>query len=586
MAKKPATGLVHLKAAIGKCRAALLAVAVFSAAINALMLTASLYSLQVFDRVLTSRSTDTLMFLTLAAALALVALWLLEWMRGRVMVGIGTWLDAKLGPQLFHYVSVYPEAAQAQNIPPSQPMRDLVTVRTFVSGQGLFPLMDAPWSPVVLCLVFLLHPLLGWVAILGCLVLILLAVANDFSTRGKLEESSRHTLEANQFADGAVRNADATRAMGLSPHLGRRWTRNNEAALADLAAASNRGGGIGALSKLFRQVLQVGVMGLGAWLVLKGEMTAGAMIAASILAARALAPMEQAISVWRQAAQARESHARLKEFLNAVPADTAEMKFPRPEGKLTVQDLVYGHPGTREPILRGVSFALDPGDSVAILGPMGSGKTTLAKLMVGSLRPAAGSVRLDGTNVAEWSAVDRGPYIGYLPQTIDLFRGTVRDNIARMGEPDDAKVVEAARATGGHEMIAALPQMYETQIGEGGVQVSGGQRQRIGMARALYGEPAFVVLDEPNASLDQQGDQALGDLLKLLKQRKATTVVVTHRLEAIGQVDKILILRDGRVALFGPAAEIRQKLAEAARQQQAALAAQRVRMVKPESGNG
>ncbi len=556
-------GAAFLRQTLRRCRGALATAGAFSFVINLLMLTGSLYSLQVFDRVLTSRSVSTLIYLSLIALAALLVLWLLDLARAQVMTAIGTWFDERLGPRLLAAA-----AAGTAPTPPgpaaAQPLRDRALLRNFLVGPHLFPIMDAPWAPVLLLVLFMLHPLLGAIALGGAVILLALAAARDRLTKTALERAAALTSEGVYDSEVLVRNADSVRAMGLMPHIAQRWTARNATALGYIRHAAFRANLLSSFSRLIRQVLQIAMLGVGAWLALKGEITAGALIASSIFVARALAPMELAIAAARQAVSARQAYRRIETFIDGAEGQRADAMLFRVKGRVSAEDVIYAFPGGKEPTLKGVSFKLEPGESMAIMGPSGSGKTTLSRLMVGALRPNAGAVRIDGADVAGWNAEQRGPHVGYVAQSVELFRGTVEENIARMGEPVTARVTEAAELARAHEMIQTLPAAYRTPIGEAGLGLSGGQRQKIGLARALYGEPRLVVLDEPNAHHDQHGEVTLIDTIKDLKQRGVTVAVVTHRPSLVEHVDKILILRDGKVAIFGPRLEVLSRLTPSA----------------------
>ncbi len=543
-----------LRETLAACRGGFRVVVLCSLAINLLMMTAPLYMLQVFDRVIASQSTDTLLYLTLIALVALVALGALEVVRGRSMVKLGTWLDARLSVPVLS--ASLAGAAQSNREPSVQGLRDLSTLRGFVTGSAVFPILDAPWTPLFLAVIFLLHPLLGLLAVFGAAILLALALGNDLTSRRLIERSGAASIAALRQAEAATRNVDTVMAMGLLGNLVKRWRGANESTLDLLARASHRSGAFTAAAKGFRLALQIAMLGLGAWLVIGAELTAGGMIASSILLGRALSPVDQAINSWKSAVGARAAYIRIKEILNAAPARGAAMALPAPEGALSVENLTYAHPGTTETILRGLSFQLEPGESLGIIGPTASGKTTLARLLVGNLEPTAGQVRLDSADVWQWDSEDLGRYLGYLPQDVELFGASVRENIARLGEVEPAEVVAAAKLAQVHELILRLPQGYETEIGHGGAVLSGGQRQRIALARAMFGAPRLVVLDEPNANLDQSGEAALVAALGALRDLKATTVVIAHRPSILRHVDKILVLRPDGPAAFGPRDEI------------------------------
>lgn len=543
-----------LKETLSACRGMFAAVVVFSLFINLLLLTGPLYMLQVFDRVITSRSTDTLLYLTLIALLALLTLALLEMVRTRVMVGLSTWLDARIsGSVLTGSVA----ASLSQPGKPSvQGLRDIATFRTFLTGPGMFPILDAPWTPIFLAVIFLMHPLLGWLALSGAIVLFALAIANEIATRTLLLQSGGASIEALQQAETAVRGANVIEAMGMMPSLVRRWQKKNNAVLGFQSRASVRAGIITALSKFVRQGLQIGVLGTGAWLVLHNEATPGVMIAASILMSRALAPVEQAIGSWKSAIAARNAYKRVQKQLEAMPARGETMALPSPRGQVQVEGATFFYPGMSEATLRNIEFRLEPGEAMGLIGSTAAGKTTLAGLLVGILRPRVGHVRLDGADVADWDSEDLGKHIGYLPQDIELFSGTVRDNIARMGDADPEAVISAAQLAGVHELVLQMPAGYDTEIGDGGAALSGGQRQRIGLARALFGNPKFVVLDEPSASLDGAGEEALINAIATLKSRGSTLVVIAHRPSILRDVDKVLVLQNGTVEAFGSRDEV------------------------------
>ncbi|MEE9210709.1 MAG: type I secretion system permease/ATPase [Kiloniellales bacterium] len=543
-----------LREAFGACRGGFRVVTLCSFGINVLMLTAPLYMLQVFDRVIASRSTDTLLYLTLIALAALVTLGALEVVRGRTMVKLGTWLDARLSVPVL--AGSLAGAAEGNREPSVQGLRDLATLRGFVTGPAVFPILDAPWTPLFIVVIFLLHPLLGLLAVFGAAVLLCLAVANDLASRRLIERSGSASIRALRQAEAAARNVDAVMAMGLLGNLVQRWRSANEDTLELLARASRRSGAFTAASKVFRLALQIAMLGMGAWLVIGAELTAGGMIAASILLGRALAPVDQAINSWKSALGARAAYKRLKQVLAAAPAPEQAMALPAPEGALIVEGLAYAYAGAAEPILRGLDFQLAPGESLGIIGPTAAGKTTLSRLLVGNLRPLAGHVRLDGADVWHWNAEDLGRYLGYLPQDVELFGAKVRENIARLGAAETEDVVRAARLAQVHDLILRLPEGYETEVGDGGAVLSGGQRQRVALARALFGAPRLVVLDEPNANLDQSGEAALLGALNELRDQGVTTVVIAHRPSILRHVDKILVLRPGAPAAFGPRDEI------------------------------
>jgi PrtD family type I secretion system ABC transporter len=531
-----------------------LAVIGFSFAINLLMLSSPLYMLQVYDRVLTSQSIDTLILLTAIIGIALLTLGVLEAVRTSLMVSMSSWLDRQLSGALLT-ASIYGTVRHGKeaNV---QSLRDLATFRGFLTGPAIFPVMDAPWVPVYLGVIYLLHPMLGWIALGGAIALFIIAVINELITRSKLQASGNASIRALNQANAAVRNADVIEAMGFLPNLVERWHKVNGEGLDYQASASHRSGMLTASSKFLRLALQTAMLGGGAYFAVAGEMTPGAMIAASILMGRALSPVEQAITSWKSAIAARDAYKRIREQLSNTPIRGLAMPMPVPEGEILVENLSFAFPGTRKALLKNLSFKLNPGEMLGLIGPSGSGKTTLARAMLGNLLPMSGHARIDSMDAVEWEAEDRGKHVGYLPQDVELFGGSIRENIARMdqGEPDD--IVAAAKLAGVHEMISRMPEGYDTQIGEGGMTLSGGERQRVALARALYGAPRFVVLDEPNASLDSEGELSLIKALTTLKSKKVTTVVIAHRPAVLQHVDKILIIKDGAIQAFGPRDEV------------------------------
>jgi PrtD family type I secretion system ABC transporter len=527
----------------------------FSLAINLLILTPSLYMMQVYDRVITTGHLETLLFLTGLAAVALLVLTTLDSLRSSVMVRVGCWLNDRLGP-VFLASSI---RAQLQGeTAGAQPLRDLSQVQNFIASQGLTVFFDAPWVIVFVALIWLLHPVLGAIALVTAVVLLLLSIANELITRQANVKASLSQIVAMQQAEAAIRNAEVVHAMGMHPAVIRRWQVQNSEAMQATSSAAERGGILVGLTKFVRFFAQIAVLGAGAYLVIHSTLSAGTMIAASILLGRALAPVEIAMTAWRNFSATRIAYARLKARLNDHVVDGERGKLPPPRGHLLIQNLSYG---TRERmILRNVSFEAKPGESIAVIGPSAAGKSTLCRLIVGILAPTAGQIRLDGSEIMHWDPVQLGRYIGYVPQDVELFAGSVRENIARMGAIHDRAVVEAAKLAHAHEMIQHLPDGYETQIGEGGLRLSGGQRQRIGLARAVYGDPRLIVLDEPNANLDQAGESALSTAIHDLKKRDVALIIVGHRPSTLAQADSVVLLRDGRVELFGPRDATLQKL--------------------------
>ncbi len=558
MSRSPAPVAALLKEALSQVRRALVIVGAFSLALNLLMLTAPLYMFQVFDRVLGSGRVETLLLLTLIAGFALMTYGALEAIRQRLLARVSTWLSLAASDDL---IDRSVRAATRGARFGGQPLRDLATIRSFLGGQGVTPLFDAPWMPIFLGVLFLMHPILGMLAVGAAIILFCLAVLNEVLTRKPLGEASGLQSTLLNQTDAAVANAEVLEAMGMTKGLVKRWMRQNAEVLTRQQAAADRSGMLLGATKFTRLFVQVGILGAGAYLVLQGQLTSGAMIAGSVLMSRALAPVEQAIGAWRQLVAARTAYDRLKKVIAALPDREPSIELPEPKGKLEVQGVVYAPPGAAKPILKGVSFALAPGEAMGMIGPSASGKSTLCRLLVGAAPPSSGSVRLDGAEMSQWDAEARGPYIGYLPQDVELFQGTVRDNIARLqSDASDADVVDAAQRAGVHEMILHLPKGYDTEIGPRGAQLSGGQRQRLGLARALFGAPKLIVLDEPNASLDQAGEAALQDSILKAKETGATVILVAHRPAMMKHVDKVLLMRDGQVEAFGPRDQVLAKV--------------------------
>lgn len=522
----------------------------FSFFINLLLLSAPVYMLQVYDRVLSSRSTDTLLFLTLIIGLALLTLGLLEGVRSAIVSRLGVWLDKQFSETVLSN-SIYQPLRSGKN-PNIQGLRDLNSCRTWLSGPELFCFLDAPWAPMFLLFVFLLHPILGYLALAGAIVLFSLAIINEVLTRPLLASANQASVEALQQAESSVRNGDVIEAMGMMPNILKRWGVLNNQAVALQASANFRNSAISSTSRFLRQLLQIGMLGIGAWLVIGGELTPGAMIAGSILMSRALSPVEQAISSWRSAMAARSAYSRLRESLLEAPARVESMQLPAPRGDLSVENLTYMHTGQVEPVLKTINFSVPAGMTLGVIGPSGAGKTTLIRLLLGNLKPRLGHVRLDGMDVSNWNADDLGQYCGYLPQDIELFNGTISENISRLGESDPEKIVEAAKLAGCHELILRLPQGYDTRTGEGGLSLSGGERQRVALARALYGNPRYIVLDEPNASLDAVGEAALLQAIRNIKSAGVTLIIIGHRPGIIQHVDNLLVLNNGQIQDFGP----------------------------------
>jgi PrtD family type I secretion system ABC transporter len=523
-------------------------VAFFSLFVNVLALTSSLYMLQVYDRVLASRSGPTLLYLTLFAAACLATMALLELVRSRMLVRMGVRFDAQLSELVFQQTLNAGRSGQG--------LRDVEMLRSFVTGPTGLALLDAPWIPVYIAIVYLLHPMLGHVALAGGVLLLLLGLWNERSTRVPLAEAGAEMSAGHQFAELSARNAEVVRAMGMLPGLTKVWRRHHDLGIGLQGIASDRAGGISAVTKSMRMFLQVAILGAGAWLVIRQESTAGVMIAASIIMGRGLAPLESAIGGWRGFLLAREAYGRLVESLGGSGDAPETMALPAPKGRLVFDKVSAAPPESRKLTVQDLSFALEPGTCLGITGPSAAGKSTLARLAVGVWRPVTGTVRLDGASVSDYERAALGPHLGYLPQDIELFPGTVAQNIARFGEVDAQKVVEAAQLAGAHAMILALPQGYDTPIGTAGANLSGGQRQRVGLARAFYGNPPLVVLDEPTSNLDAEGETAVRQAMDALRAQGRTVLVIAHRPALLGGTDKLMVVMNGSIASLGPTSEV------------------------------
>jgi len=557
-------GSTPLHQAVQACRSQFIAVGIFSGVVNTLQLTVSLYMMQVFDRVLSTRNLDTLLYLTLIAIAAIGLLALLEAVRSQIMQRIGHWIEQHVAPEGF----VRALEAQLRGRPyRTEALRDLAVCRSYISSPGALALYDVPWVPIYLLVIFILNPLLGALALAGAVLLFGLTLVNEFSTAKLLRQANTASLANQRRADAVSRNAEVIDSMGMQPAIMARWHAGIAEMMPPMTRAADRAAILLSVTKFFRLAVQVAILGVGAYLVLQQEMTSGGSIAGSIIMGRALAPVEQLIGGWKQLVQARQSWRRLATFLAMPRIRPPGIPLPEPTGRLAVERLTYAFPGQGSATIKGVHFALEPGESLAIIGPSAAGKTTLIRLLIGTLQPVSGNVRLDGADVFTWLREDFGRHVGYLPQDVELFDGTVFDNIARMGPAETEQVFEAARLAGCHDLILRLPQGYETVIGDGGQHLSGGQRQLVGLARAMFRRPKFVVLDEPNSNLDGDAEQALLGALRDMKDGGATVILVSHRPVLVQGVDKVLLLRDGVMEMFGPRTEVLKKLMQPARPQ-------------------
>ncbi|MEQ9859727.1 type I secretion system permease/ATPase [Pectobacterium cacticida] len=538
-------------------RRSMWSIGVFSAIVNLLMLSPSLYMLQVYDRVLASGNETTLLMLTLLMAGVALFLAALEWVRSLVVVRLGTRLDLQWNQRVFN--ATFERNLAAGEASAAQALNDLTQLRQFITGNSLFAFFDLPWFPFFLLVLFLIHPMLGLLALGGTIVLVLLAWLNQFLTTSSLAAANHEALQATQLADTQLRNAEVIESMGMLPDLRRRWLGQHYRFITLQNQASERAAVIGAASKHARILLQSLMLGVGAMLAIKGEITPGMMIAGSILVGRVLSPIDQLIGIWKPLSSARQAWHRLNRMMTAYPPRSEVMALPAPLGQLSVEHVVLQTPQGRIR-LQDIHFSLQAGETLAILGASGSGKSTLARLLVATQAPTRGKVRLDGADLSQIDKAVFGPAMGYLPQDVQLFKGTLAENICRFGEHNAEKIVAAAQLAGVHDMILSQPQGYDTPLGADGNGLSGGQRQRIALARAVYGDPCLLVLDEPNASLDNDGELALAQAISHLQRRGATVILITHRPALTTLAHKILVLNQGRQQRFGPARDVLSEL--------------------------
>lgn len=538
-----------LSGAIRRCAPALAAAFVLSLFINATLLVSPIYSMQVYDRVLSSRNLGTLLFLTLIVGAFLTLYGLLEYARSGILIRAGAQFEASLRTPLFEALM---RARQAGAPYGQQLIREAEAIREVVSTGTVATLCDLPWTPVFVLLCFVLHPLLGVVALLGALALFLLALATEYATKSSVEQTNRLAGNAHAVATSALRNCEVVRGLGMGDVTLERWSRAQSAAVALQAQASERGAALLAMSKFARLAVQTMLLCAGAWLAIDRQISPGTMMAAVIIMGRALAPVEQTVGQWKRIVTARAAYRRLQKLLQEFPAPAVATELPAPVGRIAVENIAVCPPTSKSPAVQSVSLTLEPGEILAVIGASASGKSSLARALCGVWPLAQGTIRIDGAAYTQWDATRLGKHIGYLPQDIELFSGTVSENIARLGPVDDAAVISAAKFAGAHEVILRLPNGYDTQIGDGGMALSGGMRQRVGLARALYGNPRLIVLDEPNSNLDEEGEKALGLALARLKVAQRTIVVVTHRPQILAHVDRLLVMSFGKVLACGP----------------------------------
>ena len=573
--KKPVVS--ELKKSLLSAKKSFIMVGLSSRFINILMLVPPLYMLQLYDRVLGSRSQDTLIMLTLIVVVLFITMGLLEVVRSRVLVRVGNKLDSMLSQRIFD--SLFELERKAPGRSSSMPLNDLTQVRQFMTGNGLFAFFDAPWMPIYIIVLFIFHPAFGFFAIFAAIVLVGITVANEYSTKEKLAEANNLSRASTIYVDSNIRNAEVVNAMGMRNNISKVWADKYFGFLNAQNIASDSAGVWSNLSKSLRVMFQSLILGLGAYLAINMEVTPGMMIAASIIMGRALAPLDLIIGSWKGFSSARSSYERIEGLLNDFPKDKEYMQLPAPKGEITLENVVVIPPSGTVPSLKGISMRIEKGDVVGIIGPSAAGKSSLARVMLGLWPLTNGVARIDKADISQWNREDLGQYVGYLPQDIELFEGTVSQNIARFGEVEPEKVVEAATKAGVHEMILKLPEGYDTKIGPGGASLSGGQRQRIGLARALYNNPVFIVLDEPNSNLDDVGEAALVEAIKTLRAGGTTVVIITHRTNVLQATNKLALINNGVLELYGNTNDvlnaIAQKQQAAAGQAQAQAQAQR-----------
>uniref|UniRef100_A0A832A109 Type I secretion system permease/ATPase n=1 Tax=Desulfacinum infernum TaxID=35837 RepID=A0A832A109_9BACT len=557
----------ELRASLRAYRGILVFLFFFSFFVNVLAIVPSLYMFQIYDTVLTGHSVVTLVMLSLIAVFMYVFLGAMDWVRSQILVRLSNDFDNRFRGRLFD--AVVDAVLQSKSVGASQAFSDLTNLRQFLTGTGLFALLDFPWVPLYLFVIYLIHPVIAVYALISMGVILSVAFLSEMLTRKPLQESNIHFQKAGAFIQANLRNADVIEAMGMRDAVRAHWFEHYGRMLALQTEASRRAGTLQAVSKAVRITAQSMVLGVGAYYVLQNQITAGMMIMGSILMGRMMSPVDLAVGAWKQFVGVRQSYRRLEDLFADHPPPPLRLPLPPPKGLVAVEGLVAVPPNTQIQVLRGISFRVEPGEVVGIIGPTAAGKSTLAKHLVGVMQPAAGAVRLDGARLDHYNRSALGRYIGYLPQDIELFGGTIAQNIARYGELDGERIVAAAQKAGVHEMILQMPQGYETPIGEGGAFLSGGQRQRVALARAIYGDPVLVVLDEPNSNLDEQGELALMKAVQDLKSRGATVFLITHKTNILSLTDKILILANGVLQMFGSRDEVfaalREKALEAGR---------------------
>jgi PrtD family type I secretion system ABC transporter len=546
----------------------ILPTAFFSFIINMFMLAPSLYMFQMFDRVIGTRSKEALWMLSILLLVALLVSGIIEAVRSRILVNANNAMDLMMAPYLLK--KMVEGATSPEGNPNTYALKDLQAVRSFLTGQGIIQLLDAPWIPIYMLLLYFMHPVMFYVLLIGTILMLALSIATELLTKAPLAESNSANRLATRFVDSAMLNAEVVNAMGMQANLTRRWASLNDRVIILQTNASKWSGRLSATTKTVRQIIQSMSMAAGTYVML-GDTTIsmGMIMAGGIIFGKALGPLEYVITSWRSVLETRAAYTRLDAFIKGGSQEQPFLlELPVPTGQISMEHVTFGIRATGRILIRDVSFSLVAGDSLGIVGPSASGKSTLARLLVGAWKPQQGVVRIDGADLASWPSERLGQHIGYLPQDIELFAGSIAENIARLGEPDSEMVIEAARIAGLHEMILQMQNGYDTQIGEGGTVLSGGQRQRIGFARAVYGNPKILILDEPNASLDTAGETALVSAMAQLKEAGTTTIFITHNPHFINNVSKLLVMQNGALAAFGPKEWVMAQLNKATQQAQ------------------
>lgn len=552
-----------VKDALIACKSMAKYLLAFGLMLNLLMMCTSVYSLQVLDRVLSTANVDTLTMLTIVILFAMVLQSAIQGARAFAMSRLGSWFEVRLAEPVF--VNAIRSALKSKQYANSQQLRDLQTIKTYLMSPALLTIIDVPWAILFIIALYILHPAVGWIAVIGGAILIVIGFIADSTTKKMLELNSENFIKSMRQVDQVTRNAEVIEVMGMRANVIKAWQTLNDKVQTMQALTGDRQAIFTEVIRFIRSALQISVTCVGATLVLERQFSAGAIIASSMLVGRALAPFEMAINSWKGYINCRKSYERLKISFLSNPPEINRMSLPSPEGCIEVENLYFAYPGSTKHLIKGINFKLEAGEMLAIIGASGSGKTTISKLIAGCYTPTLGSVRVDDASILDWRRQELGQYVGYLPQDVELFGGTVRENIARMdSNPDPEKVIEAAQLAGVHDMILHLPNAYDTDLGFDGAMLSGGQKQRVGLARSFYGDPKILILDEPNASLDAQGEAALMVALEVAKEKKITTIIVSHKQQLLSIVDKILVMQDGAAVAFGPAKEVIEKIQKSA----------------------